>query len=394
MKGIRSKIFYVKDKTEFLRTIRPDDKNLASVSELCSAAGEWFKLELEEFYGDINSTINVSTDDSVIRQDFEESAHAEVAFSVKTLNTFLCFFFRRKNQKTKTHYVEHSIENLQEFFSHILIRKPTEKYRLEYNFFIENISPLIPEYLKDYNFGLNSDWCWELSHVIPTSKPARVLGTAKEQISVYSEESNISYNNDVKIKILNSRTSFFAEAIKIIQQRPRKIRIMLTGPVCFHPEWVYKIRDDKESRRSFSREIKKYLNDNLGIELDIRIIFFNSDRYVKTVEKYINLENIDKFKTELIGEVDRIFKMDKLSSLKICSINTGFFQVVFLTEKYCLEASGESENTPIASGVLHEDSNYLEFQLNKFDRIFDHSYRGLSEEILELKSFVKEIKIS
>ncbi|WP_090121061.1 NACHT domain-containing protein [Lutibacter oricola] len=161
MKGIRSKIFYIENKHHFFDTIRPVKEGKASVSELCIASVEWFKQELKDYYSEGVPPINISEENSVIRQDFEESTSLSVSFSVKILNTFLCYFLAPKNKKINAYYQEHRKEHLISFFRQIKVHKTNNKYREDYNSFTDIIQPLIIKKFRECNLKLNKNWDWE-----------------------------------------------------------------------------------------------------------------------------------------------------------------------------------------------------------------------------------------
>lgn len=376
--GIRAKIFEIDDKDSFFKAICPESIGKESVSNLCTSAALWFTNEVKkESVNDIDKVL-VSTDNTTIRQDFEDSTNKKISFSVKTLNTFLCYFFSKKSKRIPTHYQEHTINDVKIFFSHIKILKVSNHlYRKQYNEFILTITPFILDKFKGLDFTLDNNWNWGImDNFTPDAKP------------------KVPTKVDSEIKILNSRTSFFNQAINIISENPDTIRIMLNGPVCFHPDWFYSIRDEKESRRSFSKELKKLIKSTQEQKKDIRIIFFNSERYTEGLSKFLTKKNIKKFKIDIIEEINQVVENDENKSVKFCSINTGFFQVIFVTNKYCLETSGEKENEPVNSGILQTNLDYISHQLDKFDRIFDNTYKGVNNEIKTLEKFIKEINLN
>lgn len=181
LKKRRSKIFYIENKTEFFKTLRPNEQLKTAVSDLCISAVDWFDAEFDKEYGNGKIRIFASRESTVIRQDFENTLDTPIYFSLKTLHTFLCLFFSQKNKAIKDYYVEHTIEDLKNFFKLIHIEAPKNKnYLNQYNEFIELISPFILNKFKGYDFKLNNLWKWEFINAPQqTSKKEKLI---KEEV--------------------------------------------------------------------------------------------------------------------------------------------------------------------------------------------------------------------
>jgi hypothetical protein len=205
--------------------------------------------------------------------------------------------------------------------------------------------------------------------------------------------SGVKYYNKEEFELLDSRTAFFNEAIRLISLEPRKLRIMLVGPVFLHPDWIFARRDKVETRPSFARQFQSYLFGSLAVDRDIRILLNNTERYIQVLRKLLKGSELQRFKTDVLANLRVLVEQDVHRSVGLCCLNPGYYQMVYITERACLETSRETIDTPIKGGAVCRDPFYISKQIDKFDRIYDNAFQGVDRELNTLRHFVDSIEL-
>lgn len=161
MKNAINTKFNVSDKTEFLKTVNPSHPTLEKkIGKACADSADQLlnKIQKKRHNNKYKSYFSTSHDN--IYRYIELSKTERVDFTVKVLNTFLCFFFFKKPSKYR--YTEtHTEENLRNFFGHIKISNGRYEDIEVFNNFMRDLE-LVKEYLtplfNDFSFEINEEW--------------------------------------------------------------------------------------------------------------------------------------------------------------------------------------------------------------------------------------------
>lgn len=152
--------FMVSNKKDFLKTLYPNNGNLhRKIGLACRNSAEQLCTLIQNKKGVVKYEGFFCSSDNIYK-NIELSKSKNVEFTVPVLNTFLSFFFYKKDKKHDFKEV-HTIENLRDFFNHIKIRNHKKKDRDIFHQFIADIK-LIKEDIvspfNEYNLSLNANW--------------------------------------------------------------------------------------------------------------------------------------------------------------------------------------------------------------------------------------------
>lgn len=160
MGGERHTKFSVSRKKDFLKTMYPNNGNLhRKIGIACRSSAEQLCNLIQNKKGGVKNEGLFCSSDNIYR-NIELPDNEDVEFTVPVLNTFLSFFFYKKDKKHDYKEV-HTIENLIDFFSHIKIRNHKKKDRDIFHQFIADIDLIKDEIaspFNEYDFELNENW--------------------------------------------------------------------------------------------------------------------------------------------------------------------------------------------------------------------------------------------
>jgi len=200
-KAINTK-FKVSNRTEFLKTINPSYPTLEKkIGKACADSADQLldKIRIKRNNDKYESYFSISHDN--IYRYIELSKIEEVEFTVRVLNTFLCFFFFKKPSKYR--YTEtHTEENLKSFFNFITISNGKYEDIKTFNKFINDLE-LIKEHLtplfNENTFKINKEW----EFLITRNYSPIYIEIQKESNKLIKDESLNTTSNS--LDILNSK---------------------------------------------------------------------------------------------------------------------------------------------------------------------------------------------
>lgn len=197
---------------------------------------------------------------------------------------------------------------------------------------------------------------------------------------------------DPAVKTLDSRSDYLREIATQLFNTGDHLCLTYVGPLCLHPDWYFERRDRIVELPNMDRPMREYLRQHSHFrKTTIRIIFRNSSRYFQKVNEIVQSNERMRFIEDVLQEIDNIWGSDGQRGPDVCCLDTGFFHIPVLFKDVAISASRSAPNMPIQKGVLYSDPQYVLWEKQSFNDIFDMSHRGQQTELDMLKSFISSL---
>lgn len=216
--------------------------------------------------------------------------------------------------------------------------------------------------------------------------------TCRKMKELLSIEHTISHLPSEMVSLLPTRKKFNDAVINAVASDPILLRAIIVGPHFLHPHWVMKRRLKRESRKSFSLTLRRYLEKSLQeCDRDIRLILRNSIRYPEILKGLVQRDEAHDLIQGMKSTLRTIFSTSR-SCVSFCSIDTGYYHGVLITEKSAYVAIRKTELSQIENGYELRDPMAIEMELVRFDRVFDANFKGLDVEIELLERYITSLE--
>ena len=233
----------------------------------------------------------------------------------------------------------------------------------------ENLLLLCPQHHDQVLVGpLDREFCVKLKHRL---SPTRILRASNE-------------------RHLEDRRAFVRALVSHVEASPSSCRAQVVGPLFLHPPWWVQRRDNSSTLPDFDRALLAYIRRMCGSRKnhDIRLVFTLTPRYRDKVKNYLEPDELQVFKTDLLAQIDELWGVESDRGPDAICLDTGFYQIDYIFDDVLMSQSRLSPGTPTEGGWQYVDPDLVDRARSRFDRVFDSNWRGHAAEIDHLRTHI------
>jgi hypothetical protein len=211
-------------------------------------------------------------------------------------------------------------------------------------------------------------------------------GIASKQIQFQVEKAG-------EILPLLTRKKFNDAVIHTLQSNPMLLRAIIVGPLFLHPDWIMRRRLERESRESFSLNLRVYLEESIHqCNRDVRLIIRNSPRYLEILKELVRPNEVHDLVRDMTLALHDMFSLRSPLCVTFRCINTRYYHQMVATDKSCFIGIRKGEHNPIEHGYELKDQKAIEMELMRFDEVFDWHFRGNHAELRVLEKYIASLE--
>ena len=170
---------------------------------------------------------------------------------------------------------------------------------------------------------------------------------------------------------LTSRREYLQAVCDSIGSGTRSLRSVYVGPLPFHPEWYFTLRDGATGLPNMDRAVARCLEDP---ECATTLILRNDERYVAKMKEVVPFSLWPALAADILARL-AVLLAPALRNTVICA-NTGAFHIPIILDAVAVSAARQGPSSPVEGGALITDPAHVAWERNAFDRMV--AYYGLN----------------
>ena len=165
------------------------------------------------------------------------------------------------------------------------------------------------------------------------------------------------------------------------------VRCVYVGPLPFHPEWYFNLKEGMTRMDSMDRAISRALEDP---NINVKIIVRNDERYLEKIKSDVPANLVPELIREICEKYEKLTDDSYINTIIFWDL--GFYHIPIILDDSCIFAYRGQPRSPVEGGFFTEDAEKIQWKKNTFDQLID-MHKNKKGNISDLKKFLENLLI-
>lgn len=227
------------------------------------------------------------------------------------------------------------------------------------------------------------------------------LALCEEHTSACSQNPKSSFDTLANVRHLLStgKTQFLSSNSRYLPSRevyletvatevPKSstLRCIYVGPLPFHPQWYFDLREGQTKMISMDRAISDALSNR---DVKVTMIMRNDLRYFEKVKQDIDTDLIPLLIKGTLDKFNKLVNSNEYNN-KVIFWDIGTYHLPIILDSACIYAIRGNARSPIGSGRIIKDLMKIEEEQERFDDLFStHQNSTISSS--DMNAFLQKL---
>lgn len=163
------------------------------------------------------------------------------------------------------------------------------------------------------------------------------------------------------------------------------VRCVYVGPLPFHPEWYFDLKEGLTKMDSMDRAVSTALENS---EVEVKMIIRNDLRYIEKIKSDVPQNLINELIQETCAKYEKL--TNPLYNNKIIFWDLGFYHIPIILDKSCVFALRSQPRSPVEGGFFTEDIEKIKWEKATFDKLLE-MHKDKERNSSNLKNFLNKL---
>lgn len=214
-------------------------------------------------------------------------------------------------------------------------------------------------------------------------------GKIKEDVLIKIREllrANRAFDDGIKGYNIATRKEYLAKVAEEVSASTT-VRCVYVGPLPFHPEWYFDLKEGMTKMVSMDRAISDALKNK---NINVKIIIRNDLRYLEKIKSDVPQNLIPELIHDTCDKYHRL--TEKRYNNTVIFWDLGSYHIPIILDKSCIFAYRNQPRSPVEGGFFTKNKEKVSWEKNTFDQLID-MHKDKEGDISELKKFLENLLI-